>query len=245
MRRGSTPVTDGPLDNAFEPTNTCPLLRSRRQGKCERLPASGGYAKAQRVYPSFELVAVFVAGVSGALAGRQKGMDWFGMYVVGVLAGMGGGTLRSLLIGDLPPPIFRDPAYLLVIVISVAAALVGERWWPKVRRVVAVVDAISLGPFVSIGFRISQDHGLPWWACVVNGVITATFGGVLRDIARAEVPLIFRREIYATACLVGGLVLVVLDHLGVRPEVGVVVITVMITGIRLLAIRYSLNKSSD
>ena len=128
-----------------------------------------GYARRLPVHLSFELVAVFVAAVSGALAGRQKGMDWFGMYVVGVLAGMGGGTLRSLLM----------------------------------------------------------------------------FGGVLRDIARAEVPLIFRREIYATACLAGGLVLVALDHLGVRAEIGLVVITVMITGIRLLAIRYSLNESSD
>lgn len=206
---------------------------------------SCGYATRVLVHVSFELVAVFVAAVSGALAGRQKGMDWFGMYVVGVLAGMGGGTLRSLLIGDLPPPVFRDPAYLLVIVMSVLAAVVGEPWWPKIRRVVSVVDAISLGPFVSIGFRISQDHGLPWWASVVNGVITATFGGVLRDIARAEVPLIFRREIYATACLAGGLVLVGLDQLGVRPEIGMVVITVMITGIRLFAIRYSLNQSSD
>jgi uncharacterized membrane protein YeiH len=193
----------------------------------------------------FELLAVFVAAVSGALAGRQKGMDWFGMYVVGVLAGMGGGTLRSLLIGDFPPPMFRDPSYLLVVVMAVVAALGGGRLWLKVRRVVSVVDAISLGPFVSIGIRISQNHGLPWWACVVNGVITATFGGVLRDIARGEVPLIFRREIYATACLAGGFTLVALDALGVKPKIGVIAITVMITGIRLLAIQYELNKSSD
>lgn len=194
---------------------------------------------------TIELVAVFVAAVSGALAGRQKGMDLFGMYVVGVLTGMGGGTLRSLLIGDLPPPVFRNPVYLLVTVLAVLAARFGEPWWPKIRRVVSVVDAVSLGMFVSIGIRISQEHGLPWWACVVNGVITATFGGVLRDIARAEVPLIFRREIYATACLVGGFVLLGLDHIGVPGRVGVLVITVLITGIRLLAIRYALNQSSD
>jgi uncharacterized membrane protein YeiH len=194
---------------------------------------------------SFELVAVFVAAVSGALAGRQKDMDLFGMYVVGVLTGMGGGTLRSILIGDLPPPVFRDPIYLLVTVFAVLFARFGEPWWSKIRRVVSVVDAISLGLFVSIGIRISQEHGLPWWACVVNGVITATFGGVLRDIARVEVPLIFRREIYATACLVGGFVLLGLDAAGVPGRVGVVVITVLITGIRLLAIRYSLNQSSD
>lgn len=193
----------------------------------------------------FELVAVFVAAVSGALAGRQKDMDFFGMYVVGVLTGLGGGTLRSLLIGDLPPPMFRNPSYLLVAAVAVVFARFGEPWWSKIRRVVSVVDAVSLGMFVSLGIRISQAKGLPWWACVVNGVITAAFGGVLRDIARVEVPLIFRREIYATACLAGGMVLLGLDALGLPKGIGVLIITVLITVIRLLAIRYSLNQSSD
>lgn len=183
--------------------------------------------------------------MSGALAGRQKDMDLFGMFVVGLVTGVGGGTLRSILIGDLPPPFLRDPVYLLVTVAAVVAARFGEPWWSKVRRVVSVVDAMSLGMFVSLGIRISQQHGLEWWACVINGVITATFGGVLRDIARVEVPLIFRKEIYATACLLGGFVLLGLDAAGVPGKIGVVVITVLITGIRLLAIRYSLNQSSD
>lgn len=211
------------------------------------LPACGGgsHVRNAAVHVNFELVAVFVAAVSGALAGRQKEMDLFGMYVVGVLAGMGGGTLRSLLIGDLPPPVLKDPAYLLVVVPAVLVARFGGPWWSRLRRAVSVVDAMTLGPFVSIGIRISQDHGLAWWACVVNGVITAAFGGVLRDIARAEVPLIFRREIYATACLAGGFVLLGLDAAGVPEHVGVMVITVLITGIRLWAIRYSVNRSSD
>ena len=104
---------------------------------------------------------------------------------------------------------------------------------------------LTLGMFVSIGMRVSQEHGLEPWACVINGVITATFGGVLRDIARAEVPLIFRKEIYATACLFGGFVLLGFDALGVPDPIGVLVITVLITGIRLFAIRYALNESSD
>lgn len=193
----------------------------------------------------FELLAVFVAAVSGALAGRQKNMDIFGMSVVGVLTGMGGGTLRSLLIGDLPPPIYRDPIYLVVILAAVLSARFAEPLWSKVRRVVSVVDALSLGMFVTIGIRVSQEKNLPWWVCVINGVITATFGGVLRDIARAEVPLIFRKEIYATACLAGGLSLLALDAAGVPEKIAFVVITVLITSIRLLAIRYALNQSSD
>ena len=194
---------------------------------------------------NFELVAVFVAAVSGALAGRQKDMDLFGMYVVGVITGLGGGTLRSLLIGDLPPPLFQDSSYMLVCVPAALLARYAHPLWSRVRRVVSVVDAVSLGMFTSLGIRISQAHGLPWWVCLINGVITATFGGVLRDIARVEVPLIFRREIYATACLVGGLVLLGLDAAGIPPQIGVVIITTLVTAIRLLAIRYSLNQSSD
>ncbi len=194
---------------------------------------------------SVELLAVFVAAASGALARRQKEMDLFGMYVMGVLTGMGGGTLRSVLIGDLPPPLFRDPIYLLAIAAAVLLARFGDRWLAKVRRVVSLVDAASLGLFVSVGMRISQEHGLAPWACVANGVITATFGGVLRDIARAEVPLIFRKEIYATACIIGGFCLLGLDQLGVEDRLAVPLVTVLVTGIRLVAIRFALHQSSE
>jgi uncharacterized membrane protein YeiH len=193
---------------------------------------------------SLNLVAVFIGGVSGALAGRQKNMDLFGMFVLSILTGVGGGTLRSLLIGDLPLFVFEDPKYLAIAGLATVFAWFGEPVWSKIRRAVSVVDAMSLGVFVSVGIRVSQAHGCTWWASICLGVITATFGGVLRDIARAEVPLIFRREIYATACLVGGLALLGLDALRVPPDVGVVVITVLITAIRLMAIRYSLNQSS-
>ena len=192
-----------------------------------------------------EALAVFVAAVSGALAGRQKGMDWFGMFVLGLITGTGGGALRSVLIGDVPPVVFRDPVYVVVALGATVVAVTAGRFWGRIRRVVSVVDAVSLGIFVTIGIRISQAHGLAWWACLCLGVVTATFGGVLRDIARAEVPLIFRREIYATACIAGGLVLLGLDAMGVPEMVGVGVTLVLVTSIRLLAIRYALNESSE
>lgn len=211
-----------------------------------RFPLAGraGLWHGGRVHLTLNLLAVFIGGVSGALAGRQKNMDLFGMFVLSVLTGMGGGTLRSMLIGDLPPAVFVDPVYLIIAAAATAFAWFGEPLWKKVRRVVSVVDAMSLGVFVSLGIRVGQEHHCTWWACICLGVITATFGGVLRDIARAEVPLIFRREIYATACIIGGLVLYGLDALRVPPNLGVVVITLLITAIRLMAIRYALNQSA-
>jgi uncharacterized membrane protein YeiH len=190
------------------------------------------------------LVPVFIGGVSGALAGKQKNMDLFGMFVLAVLTGVGGGTLRGLLIGDLPLFVLKDPSYLAVAVVATAAARLGAPLWSRVQRVVSTVDALSLGIFVSVGIRVGQQHGMAWWACICLGVITATFGGVLRDIARAEVPLIFRREIYATACIIGGLALYGLDALGVSENWGALIITVIVAAIRLTAIRYALNQSS-
>ena len=191
----------------------------------------------------WDLMGVFVAAVSGGLAGRQKGMDWFGTFVVGLITGVGGGTLRSILIGDVPPAVFVDPGYLIVAsAATVAVWLVGPGWF-RIRRLVSLVDAISLGVFVSIGVRVSQSHDLSWWACICLGVITGTFGGVLRDIMRAEVPLIFRKEIYATAGIVGAAVLLGMDALGAPANIGLATCTVLVTVIRLLAIRYALNRS--
>ncbi|BCU75381.1 trimeric intracellular cation channel family protein [Luteolibacter sp. LG18] len=192
---------------------------------------------------ALDLIGVFVAAVSGGLAGRQKGMDWFGTFVVGVITGVGGGTLRSMLIGDVPPVVLRDPSYFIAAGGATVVAWLAGPLWCRIRRIVSLVDAVSLGVFVSIGVRISQEHGLQWWACIALGVITGTFGGVLRDVVRAEVPLIFRKEIYATAGIIGGAALLGLDALKVEPDTGMCIATVVVTAIRMLAIRYSLNQS--
>lgn len=193
----------------------------------------------------FDLSAVFLSAVSGGLAGKQKGMDWFGMYVLGVITGAGGGTLRSVLIGNLPIPIFREPWVLLICVPAVMVAWWGGPIWARMRRAVSVLDGLALGLFTAVGAGIALDLGHPWWVAVICGVITATFGGVLRDIARAEVPLIFRKEIYATASLLGAFLLVGLDRIGMGRTFAMLVITVFVTTIRLVAIRYSLNQSSE
>jgi uncharacterized membrane protein YeiH len=190
-------------------------------------------------------LAVLVAGISGALAGRQKEMDLFGMYMLALITATGGGALRSLLIGDLPIPPFRDPVLLAIPIASTLLAWFGAGFWDRVKRVVSIVDAIAIGVFVGVGIRIGQQLGHEWWVCLCLGVITAAFGGVLRDVIRNEVPLIFRKEIYATACLAGGALLLVLDHLGVPGGIGMLIATVVITGIRLLAIRFAINRSEE
>ncbi|MGC6467212.1 MAG: trimeric intracellular cation channel family protein [Akkermansiaceae bacterium] len=191
-----------------------------------------------------DLIGVFVFAVSGAIAGRQKDMDVFGMFMLATVTCIGGGTLRTLLIGATPPPVLTDPAYLIVAAIATVASFFAEPLWEKWQRAVSLFDAIGLGVFVCIGVQVSQANGLDWWACVGMGMVTATFGGVIRDLLRTEVPLIFRKEIYATAALVGGLVYLLLDFAGLPSPANIVLTTTLTAAIRIMAIRLNLNLPS-
>ncbi len=192
---------------------------------------------------AWEILGTLVFCVSGALAGRQKGMDWFGMFVVALITGTGGGLLRSVLIGDVPPAILKNPTAFCLAAAGALIALVGAAWWRKIRRVVSVLDALGIGLFTVTGIRIAESHGLPWWSCLALGVVSATFGGLLRDVIRNEVPLVLRKEIYATACIIGGIALLGMDRAGVPDAISLGATTAIVVTIRLLAIRYAIHQS--
>jgi uncharacterized membrane protein YeiH len=189
----------------------------------------------------WEILGTLVFCVSGAIAARE--MDWFGMFVVGLITGTGGGLLRSVLIGDVPPRILTDPLPFALAMAAVVIALLGSAWWKKIRRAVSIVDALGLGLFTVTGIRIAEAKGLPWWSCLALGVITATFGGLLRDVLRNDVPLVLRKEIYATASIIGGLAMLGMDQLGWPDRAVLAVTTVIVVTIRLLAIRYAIHQS--
>ena len=191
----------------------------------------------------WETLGTLVFCVSGAIAAREKDMDWFGMFVVGLITGTGGGLLRSVLIGDVPPRILTDPLPFALAIAAVLIALLGSAWWKRLRRAVSIVDALGLGLFTVTGIRIAQGKGLPWWSCLALGVITATFGGLLRDVLRNDVPLVLRKEIYATASIVGGLAMLGMDHLGWPERAVLAITTILIVSIRMLAIRYAIHQS--
>jgi len=172
-------------------------------------------------------------------------MDWFGMFVVGLITGTGGGLLRSVLVGDVPPAMLTNPVPFLLAIAGVVIALLGSAWWKKIRRVVSIVDALGLGLFTVTGIRIAESKGLPWWSCLALGVITATFGGLLRDVLRNDVPLVLRKEIYATASIAGGLAMLGMTRLGVPDGVVLMATTAIVVTIRLLAIRYAIHQSQE
>ncbi|GAB3794769.1 trimeric intracellular cation channel family protein [Spirosoma humi] len=181
-----------------------------------------------------------VFAVSGALSALTKKMyhDVVALFFVGFLTALGGGTLRDVLMGAYPLVWIRDPAYLLVILLGVLVAVVGRRWWHgALRRPLVLFDTIGLGLFTILGMQKALLAGVNTWASILLGIMTALFGGVIRDTFVNELPLIFGRQLYVTPCLGGALLYQVNQHQGLEATLNVVVSAGFITLFRLLSIK--------
>ncbi|HYE54243.1 MAG TPA: trimeric intracellular cation channel family protein [Chitinophagaceae bacterium] len=146
-------------------------------------------------------IAFTVAGVSAAM---QKRLDIFGILVIAFITALGGGTLRDVIIGDLPVVWIRDIRYPLIITAGTVAAIVFHRFLRNWRNTLLVFDALGLGLFTIVGLQKGIEHGFHPATNIALGTITGCFGGVIRDVILRNIPLIFQKEIYATACIVGG-----------------------------------------
>ncbi|WP_288424581.1 trimeric intracellular cation channel family protein [uncultured Spirosoma sp.] len=188
-----------------------------------------------------DLLGTGVFAVSGALSALGKKMyhDLFGIFFVGFLTAVGGGTLRDIIMGAYPIAWIRDPNYLLTIIGSVGIALAGRRWWfGRLRRPLLVFDTIGIGLYTILGMQKALSFAVNDWAAMLLGVMSAIFGGVIRDTLVNDLPLIFDRQVYATACLAGAILFWVGRSAGVDPTVNFWLASSTITIIRLVAIRY-------
>jgi uncharacterized membrane protein YeiH len=183
-----------------------------------------------------DLSAVLASGLSGALLASQKRFDLGGLAFLTLVAGLGGGLIRDVLLQQGLPVALSTPNYLLTVI---AAAVVGYFFEKHVRRVlpaITVVDAAGLGLYAVIGCIRAVDAGLGPLPTVVVGVLTATGGGILRDLLSGDAPVIFQREVYATAALLGSVLFVGMSRLGAGPETAGVVGFTSATGLRLLSV---------
>ncbi len=188
-----------------------------------------------------EFMGTFAGAISGVRLSSAKRFDWFGASVVGLITAVGGGTLRDILI-DAPVFWMEDPFYILTSLLAVVAVAVFGRRFISGQVTWFVFDTVSISLFMVIGLQKALFYGQSWWCAIVLGVITAVAGGILRDVCINEVPLIFRKELYALACAAGGflyfaLPFVGLENLYARNVLSVLVIFV----IRALAIKYHLG----
>jgi uncharacterized membrane protein YeiH len=181
---------------------------------------------------ALDLIGTFAFAVSGALAGVSKKMDLYGVAVLGMVTAVGGGTLRDMLIGKTPPFIFIDYNYLGLAIIASLLVFYFHRLVQKGQRLLLLMDALGLSTFTVIGISVALEYHIGYPGAVLLGIMTATAGGMVRDLLRREIPLVLTREIYASACLVGGLLFCLLDMAGFYR-----VATLMIAGVAVFLIR--------
>jgi len=188
-----------------------------------------------------DLCAVAVCAITATLEARSRELDWFGVVVIAVIAGIGGGTLRDILLGRLPVYWIDDPIYVVVGAAAATLAFFLGRHLRIPKNFFLIPDAIGLALFTVIGTSIAIKLATPWLVAALMGVITGVFGGVIRDILCNEIPLIFRTDIYATASLVGALLLIALNSYGVDQNVAILLSMTCIIIIRLVAIRWHIH----
>ena len=149
-------------------------------------------------------LGTFAFAISGIRNASEKNFDWFGAYIVGLVTAIGGGTTRDLLL-KVTPFWMEQPSYLIVTAIALLSVILFSKQVLSFYKTLLLFDSIGLGLFVVVGIEKSINAGFPFWVCIMMGTITVSVGGVIRDVFINEIPLLFRRDIYALACVFGGI----------------------------------------
>lgn len=185
-----------------------------------------------------EVLGTIAFAISGIRLAAAKNFDWFGAYVVGLITAIGGGTLRDLLL-NIPVFWMQTPMYLAVTFLSLVMVIIFRRALVKGMRTLFLFDAIGLALFVVVGVEKSLATGYPAWVAIVMGMITGSFGGITRDILINVEPLFFRKDIYATACLAGGIIYWLISLITTQPLIAQIGCATTVIGLRIAAFHYN------
>lgn len=191
-----------------------------------------------------DIIGIVAFSISGVYAAMEKRLDIFGVLIIAFITSFGGGTLRDLLLGNTPLFWLTDKLYGWIVLGSALTAILFRSILKNFRRTLLVFDSLGLGLFTIVGIQIAQKSGLSPIACIALGTITGCFGGIFRDIVLNKIPIIFEKEIYASACLIGGVVYILLLQTTLIKEIADVIAICTITIIRLLAVRFDFRLPS-
>jgi uncharacterized membrane protein YeiH len=199
---------------------------------------------ANNIYALLDIIGTFVFALSGAVAAKQRGLDIFGIFTIAFTVACGGGIIRDLCIGAVPPAGLSNGLYLVMVI---AATIIGIGFYPLVKRMhhpVLLFDALGLSVFAVTGARKAIFFGHNYEVAVLVGVMTAVGGGVLRDILLTRVPVILKKEVYASAALIGTIIVVIGDYFDFSSEVVSVTAITACFAIRFLALQFHWNLPS-
>lgn len=186
-----------------------------------------------------ELLGIFSFAASGAFAAMEKKLDFLGVLIIAFATAIGGGTIRDVLIGSFPVAWLSDMQIIITILMATGLSLFFSKILRRFNKLLFIFDAIGLGLFALAGLQKAAALGFSPGICIALGTITACFGGVLRDVLLNNVPLIFHREIYASACIAGGILYFLLLNMQLSTSIAEIISILVIVLIRLLAVRFN------
>ncbi len=187
-----------------------------------------------------DYVGTFAFAISGIRLASAKQFDWFGAYTVGVVTAVGGGTIRDVMLNT-SPFWMTQPSYLIIAGLALLFVIAFRKYVVKLTNTFFIFDTIGLGLFVSVGVHKTLEFGFPMWVAIVMGTITGSFGSMTRDILINEEPLVFRKDIYALACVFGGLIYYACMLMNLTPAITQLLCAVSVVIMRLIAVKYHIS----
>ena len=191
-------------------------------------------------YQILDFIGTLAFAISGTRLAAAKHFDLFGAYIVGLPTAIGGGTVRDLLLG-ISPFWMKDPFYLICSAIAVIWVVAFRKVLVRQDNTWFLFDTVGLALFTVVGMEKALANDFPIWCAICMGAMTGAAGGVLRDVLINEEPLIFRKEIYALACVLGGIVFAFLYHFQINDNLCGILSGSSVILIRLLAVKYHIS----
>ncbi len=187
-----------------------------------------------------DYVGTFAFAISGIRLASAKKFDWFGAYVVGGVTAVGGGTMRDVFLGATPFWMTQS-SYLIVTGLALLFVIIFRKYVIRLNNTIFIFDAIGLGLFTVVGVAKTLEYGFPIWAAIIMGTVTGAFGGMLRDTLINEVPLIFRKDIYASACVIGGIIYYICLQINISLPVTQFISAATVFVTRAIAVKYHIS----
>jgi uncharacterized membrane protein YeiH len=188
-----------------------------------------------------ELTGTFVFAISGALAIREREHDLFGAGFTGFITAIGGGTLRDILLDSYPMVWIGDIWFLYAILLGILAAFVFPSFLSRLRKTFFLFDTLGIGFFTVLGVEKALSLGVRPEIAAIMGMFSAVMGGVIRDTLTNEIPILFRKEVYASACLAGAILYLFLNYYGVPRDYNMLISMSLVISIRLISMKYKLS----
>ncbi|WP_452219615.1 trimeric intracellular cation channel family protein [Lacinutrix salivirga] len=188
-----------------------------------------------------DILGTIAFSISGVLVALSKRMDPFGILIIAFVTAVGGGTLRDVLIGETPVSWMKDMTFVYVVLASTILAVLFKSKIDYLRKSLFLFDTIGIGLYTVVGVEKGISAGLHPIICIALGTMSACFGGVIRDILCNEIPVIFRKEIYATACILGGIAYFIIKRLPLEGNFVFIIAGLVVIVTRILAVKFKLR----